>query len=79
MAAGRDTLMTSIRMTEKANRTERAIVRPEDGTAGEDGSAGEDGTGGRAGNWGSEVITSITETQNEGSNHSQSRVYAHSI
>ena len=96
-------MMTSSRMTEKADRIERAIMRPrddtagedgtaaedgtageggtagEDGTAAEDGIAGEDGTGGRAWNWGSEVITSIIETQNEDSNHSQSRVYAHSI
>ena len=85
MTAGRDTMMTSSRMTEKADRIERAIMRPrddtagEDGTAAEDGIAGEDGTGGRAWNWGSEVITSIIETQNEDSNHSQSRVYAHSI
>jgi len=54
MSIGTDTLMKSIRRTEKGTRTERAIVRSEDGTV------GEDGTASSAGNWRWEVPTFIT-------------------
>ena len=77
ITAGTDTLMTSTSRTENGTRIESATVSSEDDTAGEDGT-GEDGTGGREGNCGSETITFITETQNEGSNHSQSTVPVHS-
>jgi len=53
MSTGTDTLMTSIRRTVKGTRTERAIVRSEDGTA------GEDSTTSSAGNWRWEVPTFI--------------------
>ena len=78
MAAGTVTLMTSTSKAEKGTRIESATVSSEDDTAGEDGT-GEDGTGGREGNCGSETITFITDTQNEDSNHSQSRVHVQSI
>ena len=53
MSIGTVTPMTSRRRTVKGTRTERAIVRSEDGIA------GEDGTASSAGNWRWEVPTFI--------------------